>query len=116
MDVDIEDVQPALRGDIQRWRVMAGAGVVEEDIDWAEGGLDLVEQGVSRFGLGNVDFHRHGAMPGVLQSLDHFQAARVPTGGDGDLGTGLGQRMGECLAEPAVAAGDDGNLAAQIEL
>ncbi|KKK62411.1 hypothetical protein LCGC14_3004610, partial [marine sediment metagenome] len=45
--------------------------------------------GVSCFGLGNVDFHRHGAVPGVLQGLDHFQAARVPTGGDGDLGPGL---------------------------
>ena len=91
------------------------AGVVDEDVDAAEIAGDALGHGGDGGLVGDVggDGDRLGAASRQLG--DRGVRLRLVAADDRDRGAGFGQSAGHAEPDAAIAAGDDGDLAAEIE-
>ena len=113
--VGVENEVPVVPGDIERGFADIASGVVDQDVDLAEGGLSLLghslDAGWSRTSSASETARRPSA------SISASNAARclALAAGEDEIGAGLRQGAGEILPEPAAGSGDKRDLAGQIE-
>ena len=91
------------------------AGIVDENVDAAEFAPDALDHGRHRSLVGDVgdDGDRLDA---VLPKLGHgIVRLRLIARDDRNRGAGLGKPARHAKTDPAIAAGDDRDLAAEIE-
>ena len=91
------------------------AGVVDQDIDAAEFAFGALDHGGDRGLVGDVGDDRDGFAAALLQLRDRGIRLRRVAPDDGDRSTGLRQPARHAQADAAIAAGDDGNAAGEIE-
>ena len=85
-------------------KAAAGAGIGEQAVDRAEGGLGLVERGGQGIAVGDVG----GGVASGLADLPGRLAQLVLAARDqGDAGAAPGEQAGGGAADPGRAAGDD---------
>ena len=91
------------------------AGIVDENVDPAELPPDALDHGVDRGLVGNIsgDGYRRGAGPFELS--DRRSRLRFVAPDDRNAGAGIRQSPRHAKANAAIAAGDDGDFAAEIE-
>ena len=92
------------------------AGVVDQDVDGTELGLDLRGQSLDVARSGHVRHERLGPPSGRRRDRRPPPAdSSRASARRGDVGAGLGQRRRHGHAEPARAAGDERDLAVETE-
>ena len=93
----------------------AAAGVVHEDRRAAERLDRGGDQGLAVLLGGHVAGGRHGRAAGARDGgCDGLRGAAVQIA-DGDGGSGLGEPLGDRATDAGAGAGDDGDLAAEVE-
>ena len=110
-EVGIDDLLPGLVGQVlERHRRRADAGIVEQDVEAAEGLLGLGEQRLDRRGIADVGGDGEALGAGRL-SLAHglFQLVRAASGEDGGVAL-LHQRQCDSLADAGSGAGDESDF------
>ena len=117
-DVVVEDLAELLiRDPLLRAVIRVGGGVADQHVDVAERAPRLVDQVLQRLLAGNVGRDRDGgAVTETRVDLGRHRRARILlAAGDHHLRPlfGTGDRTG--LADPARGAGDEDDLAGQIE-
>src|SRR5690606_3802346 len=117
-DVVLKDFFELLVGDAgHRPGVGIGRGVADQDVDPAEGGARVIHQPLQIFLRGDVGRNGDGAALAMLLidgDGDLFARPGLARGDD-DARAVFGQTLGDSLANALGRAGDDGDLAAQIE-
>ena len=91
------------------------AGVGEAAIDVAEAVQRTAKGGLDRRFVTDIAFQRQYLLSGDAQGFHRGGVLRRVGSPDGDIGTGLRHRQGHTQAYAAVAAGDQSDLARQIE-
>ena len=115
VQIHVEDLAPLVGGDLERRPVHAGAGIVDQDVDAAELRDDRVHRPVH---LGPA--HDVGLEP-LRDDSALGQLADDPVGGgpvpgeDRHPGARLAERRREGLTQSAVASGDDGDPAVEVQ-
>src|SRR6266851_8771477 len=114
VEIDAQDLAPFLEVGFPYRLVDPGdAGVVDENVDLAEG----LERGVARlFDRGeirHVDLERGDAGADFLCGLLGERLVMIP---DRNLGAGGDKTLGDGAPKPLRAAGDDGAAAVEIDL
>ena len=94
---------------------MQGAGIVDEDVDAAELAPDALDHARDRHLVGDVgdDRDRLDAAPGKLGG-GRLRFGFVASD-DGDVRAGFRKTSGDAKPDTAIAAGNDGNLAFEVE-
>ena len=115
VNVDVEGVEPLLAGHLCRGTVVADAGVVHEYVDGTEALAHSPDHCPDALRVGDVEVDGHCLAAGGGDILSHRLGAFAGAGRNGDACPHLGERPGEGLPEPRVAAGNDGDLACQVE-
>ena len=115
LQVDVHHLVPVLLGEVERVGAADDAGVVDQDVDAAE---RLHAAGTRRRAIGSVrgqvGLDRQEAAARAPATCALGLGRRRAADGD-DVGAGLRQRDGDALAEAGVGAGDEGDLAGEIE-
>jgi hypothetical protein len=104
--VGLDDLLPVLVAHARDQRVPRRAGVVDEDVEVAQLGLDPLDQ---RLGLGRVADVRAGGDPADLGS-DRLGGILAGAVVDGDLRPAPGQLARDGSADAARPAGDERDL------
>jgi crotonobetainyl-CoA:carnitine CoA-transferase CaiB-like acyl-CoA transferase len=92
------------------------ARVVDQDVEPPEPAVDRVDQPVEFVPVPDVRRVRHGRTPGTGRDLGgRLLAGLRVAAGDDQIGAGRGKAVRHGPAEPPAAAGDQGDLAGQIE-
>ncbi len=113
LQVGVHHRVPIGLGELDAVGAADDAGVVDQDVDLAEGGDGLVDHALDRFDRAEVGLDRQElATRGFDQGLGFGRRAAA---GGGDVGAGLGQRHGHGLSKTGVGAGDEGDLAFETE-
>ena len=91
------------------------AGIVDEDVDPAKLAADTLDHGRNRRLVGDIGDDGYRADASLAEIGDGCCRLRLVASDDGNVSAGV--RQAACHAEPdaAVAAGDDRDLAAEIE-
>jgi hypothetical protein len=85
IEIDVQHLAPFLEIRLPHRLVDAGnTGIVDEDVDLAEGFFDVVPGAFHRGRLGNVDLERRDGIADFLRGLFRKRQVMVP---DRDLGT-----------------------------
>ena len=118
LQVDPDDLVEQLLGDRGQARVERGhAGVVDQDVDRAEGVVRGLDQPVQLGPAPDVAGVRERPPPGGLDDLGgQLLAGLDPPAGDHDVGAGRGERADHLPAEPARPAGDQRDLPGQVDV
>ena len=96
--------------------MVAGAGVVDEDVDAAVEGLErLVGHPGHLVVVGEVRGDGHELVAGPARLRRRLAVGLLAAAADRDPGPGLGEPEGERLPEALVAAGDEGGTPLQGE-
>ena len=116
-DVQVPVGLPLVVGGVEDGLVRAGAGVVDEDVGAAEGGL----RGVDEAGAAVGGRHVAGVADGVDAELlgdrgGGADDAVAVAGGEEDVGALAGEGAGDAEADADAAAGDDRYLAGETEV
>ena len=101
---------------LERRRAPARAGVVDEDVEPAELGDGAPDDLLGLAGVADVpaEAERPDAEPsGELRGC--LLAPLCPAAAEHEVGAELGERLRELQPEPARAAGDQGDLAGEVE-
>ena len=120
-DLDLEHQPIALLGELGERDVARHRGVVDEDVDRAEGLDRLVDHPLPILGPGDVGLDRDGSATGgpdaihrlgqrSLVLLDRLQCARRHR----HLGAGGGEALGDRRADAAAGSGDQRNPSFQL--
>ena len=113
-EVDLEDALPVFESYLFGGGAMDGAGVVDEDVDAAEGGDDLTEEVLGAAGAGEVGLEGlRGAACGFDSVGGVVGGAAIAVAGYG--GSGLREGDGDGGSEAAGGAGDEGYLVVETE-
>ena len=114
--VGVEDQVPVVPGDVEGGLAHVAAGVVDEDVDLAEGGFGFGAP-CSRCWRWSRTSSSSATARRPRASISASKGARVSrlAAGEDEVGAGVGERAGEVLAEAAAGAGDEGDLAGEIE-
>ena len=110
-EVDLEDVLPGFELSGFGGVAVDSAGVVDEDVDAAEGIVDLLEEVFGPGGGGEVRAEGGGLRPDLLRCVEGGAAVAVA----GDRGSGLSEGDGNGGTEAACRAGDQGDFAVEAE-
>ena len=92
------------------------AGVVDEDVDAAELAADARGHGIDGGLVGDVGDHGDRLGAAAFELGDRGERFCFVAPDDRDRGAGFRQSAGHAEPDAAIAAGDDGDLAAEIEL
>jgi hypothetical protein len=95
VDVYIEDVVPLLKRNLGGRPVVTDASVVDQDVYRPETFRHTLEHPVRLRGVGDVEVHGDGIAARGLDLLGHRLGAFAGTGGQGEAGAGLGERLRE---------------------
>ncbi len=95
---------------------MLPAGIVDQDVDGAEPGLDPRHSGVDLGAFGHVEGRLEDLRPLPAQFHGGVRKGRRIAAVDGDRGSGGGQPARQRKADAAAGAGDQGAAAGQVEL
>ena len=95
--------------------MVTDASVVDQDVYRPETLRYRLEHPVHLGGIGNVEVHGDSVAARSLDLLGDRLGALAATGGQGDTGSGLHERLRESFPETRVAAGDDGRLARKVK-
>ena len=110
-EIDLEDVLPGFERGRLGGVAVDGAGVVDQNVDAAEGVVDLLEEVFGAGGGAEVGAERGGLR---ADGLGRFQGgATVAMAGYG--GSGLGESDSDGGTEAAGGAGDEGDFAVKAE-
>ena len=116
VEVDVHQLAPGLRLELDERRAPLDAGVVEENVDRADFLLDQVDMARHRGLVGDVEGPGMCLVTGVRQflagALDLFGIPPV----DDDLGAGLGKPAGDGEADAPARSGDEGHAARKVEM
>ena len=93
----------------------AAAGVVDQDVDLAEGGQRRVDQRLPGGIAGDIAGHAHRAAAGGHDGLGHRIGGLLLQVADHHRRAGLREQLGDAAADAGAAAGDDRHLALQAE-
>jgi hypothetical protein len=116
VEIDGEDAAPLLGRELEeRRRAAADARVGEAGVDPAELGDGAGERLLDRLLVGDVAAQRQHALAMALELLSRRRVLRLVGAPDAEVGAARRQRLGHAEADAAVAAGDEGDLAAQVE-
>ncbi len=91
------------------------AGIVDQDVDAAEfahGARDHVSDGRL---VGDIARDGYRLDAALLQFSDRRDRLRFIASDDGDSGAGFRQPARHAKADAAIAAGDDGDFASEVE-
>ena len=104
-------------GDLERVRRLADvdAGVVDEDVDAAEFAVDALDHGGDGGLVGDIGGHGDRLGAALFELGDRGERFGLVASDDRDRGAGFRQSAGHAEPDAAIAAGDDGHLAAEIE-
>ena len=91
------------------------AGIVDEDVDPAELAGDAAGHGGDRFLVGDVGRDRDRRGAALLELRDRFRRLGLVAAHHRDRRAGLRKPLGHAEPDAAIAAGDDGYLAGEIE-
>jgi len=89
------------------------AGVVDEDVDLAEVGLDLGDKGGDAVEVGEVVFVELAALALGGDLVEDVRVALAAD--DGDVGASFGEADGHGFAKAAAGAGEEGYFAFEAE-
>ncbi len=113
-EVDLEDTVPVFERDLFRSGAVYGAGVVDEDVDAAQGGDDLGEEMFGSVGGGEIGLEGVGCATGGLDGGGGIVGgAAVAVAGYG--GSGLRECCGNGGSEAAGSTGDEGDFVVEAE-
>ncbi len=105
---------PVFEGDLVGGGADDGAGVVDEDVDAAEGGYDLGEEVLGAVVAERSAWKAWAVPPAALMaSAVSVAGRRLPWHGDG--GSGLGECGGDGGAEAGGCSGDEGDFVVEAE-
>jgi hypothetical protein len=111
----VENQIPVVPRDVDGGLAHVAAGVVDEDVDLAEGGSGVGDKFLNAGVIADVE--REGccaAAEGFHFAFERGKRIDVAAGED-EIGASFCESAREMLAEAAAGAGDDGNLASEIE-
>ena len=91
------------------------AGIVDQDGHGAEALLGGIERGLHRGAIAHIGLDRDGAAAGFLDPRLHIGEAIGAARHQHDRGAVLGKTFGKAHAKPARRAGDQRDLAVEIE-
>lgn len=107
-EVGLEDFEEFGGGDVLGEGARAGgAGVVDEDVDGAEGASDVAQHGFDGAGVGDVGADGEGVAAGVLDVVGYGLDVGFGAGADGDAGAAAAELEGDGAADAGAGAGDD---------
>lgn len=110
-EVDADDIVPDLDRDlVDRRRLVAHAGIVEEQVDAAEGFDHRFEQIVDLIGLADVAGNRQRLGLGLAGLGDRFLQHRFAASAEHRVPAVPEQRRGDALADACAGAGNDGGF------
>jgi len=90
-------------------------GIVDQDVEPAEALDHVVDQLLHLVALGDVALEGRGRDLVAFEVLGDAHGLVLALGVDhGDVAAFLSERVADALAEPAIATGDDGDLALEI--
>ncbi|MNR00808.1 hypothetical protein D3C85_1165920 [compost metagenome] len=110
--VDFVEIQPLLVAGLEEVDIVIDAQVVHQDVDVRLGG----EQRLGAGRRAQVGDYAAGLAVGGADAGDGLFHRGRAAADDDDFGAGRGQAAGDAQADAAGGAGDDGGLAAQIDM
>ena len=112
--VDVEREVEVFQRDLVDGAQLENAGVVDQDVEPAEGARGFVDRGAQRSGIGAVDAQRQRAAACGFDAGGELLGCRLVAGiAEGDGGAVLGEAPHDGGADAARAAGDEGDLAGE---
>src|SRR5690606_21557760 len=99
--------------DVRELRV--GGGVVDQDVEAAELLADLREHGLDLLHLADVAGDRSGLAAGSVDGVGNRLATVDLAAGNDHVRALLGQQLGDGFADAAAGAGNEGDLAVEVE-
>ncbi len=113
--VGVEDEVPVVPGDVESGLADVAAGIVDEDVNRAEGGFGFFGEALDAGGVADVEFQRDGAAAEGVDLGFEVGECFAAAAGEDEVGSGAGEGAGEVLAEAAAGSGDEGDLAGEVE-
>ncbi|MNN28587.1 hypothetical protein D3C81_1421650 [compost metagenome] len=97
--------------------VRVGCGIADQHVDLAEGAVGFIDQVLQVFLRRDIGGHSDGGAGAMacIERVNHFLAGLCLARRNHYLGALDGHLLGDGAADAARGAGDDGNLARQIE-
>ena len=105
---------PFVFGDVEDVLVVGDRDIVDEDIDAAVAGDDVLDQRCDVAALRNVGHEQRGVAARGLDRVGDALAARLVEIDDGDLGALGGEQFCDLLADIAPGAGHDRHLILEL--
>ena len=115
LEIEVHDGIEQLLGDLVAGRSWPHAGVVDQDVDAAKGGIGLFHQPVALRPFADMGADSDGAAAKGTAFLGHRFAIFQIAAGDDDIGAALGQSLDHLIAQTPAAAGDQRHLAGEIK-
>ena len=113
--IGVEHQVPVVPGDVERGLAHVAAGVVDQDVNLAERRSGCFRHVADAGLVADIERERErAAAEGFDLGLEGRQVGRIAAGDD-QVGARAGEGAREILAEAAARAGDDGDLAGEIE-
>ena len=113
--IGVENDVPVVPGDVERGLANVAAGIVDEDVNLAEGGFGLGRHALDALLVAHIKLERDSAAAERFDLGFECSQRLARAAGENKIGSGAGQCAREVLAKAAAGAGDDGDLAGEIE-
>ncbi|MCY1297236.1 hypothetical protein D9M70_466690 [compost metagenome] len=113
LQVDVEHTVPVFLGIVEQVGAANDAGIVDEDVDAAEGGHDVADRRRRVERPGEIDGQFVKANTRLSYQRCRLRHGRRTEGGD--IGAGPRECQGHALAEAGAGAGDEGGLACEVK-
>ena len=111
--IEAESLLQELRGGGHEGIGHGAADIVDHDVEAAEFGGGGVGEGLHRGQVGEIGRHGDGTPPQRADLSGDLVELLGGAGGDGDVGTGFGERERGGRAYAAARSGDDGGAAVE---
>jgi len=116
--VGVDAAPPILVGDfgeLLAGSLVTAAGVVNQDVDFAELLDRRLRERVDLRGDGDVSRHDEALAPGFFDGVGGLVELRLGARGSDDVGAGLGELYRHRATKAAAGACDDGDFAVELE-
>ena len=114
LDIRAHNAIPARGGELLQWRVQAGAGVVDEDVERAESPADCLREARGSLGAGQIsdeDLHLAYLAKAPRRRVELLLGAR----GDHEPGAGPREALGDHESDSPRSTRDEGGLSGNVE-
>ena len=113
--IGVEDEVPVVPCNVERGLADVAAGVVDENMNLAEGGFGFCRHLLDALLVADVELERNGAAAERRDFRFKCGERFARAAGEHQVGSGLGERARKILAKAAAGSGDDGYLAGEVE-